>query len=232
MEIAHDFTIAAPLPAVWEVLSDPRRAVSALPGASITELNGEDFAAELAIKLGPMNLRYGGRGTMRSDAADHRIVISGNGIEQRGGGTVAATITAALTPAGTAGTAVAVVVDLDLTGKPAQFGRGILTEVVTRLTGIFVKRLEDQIRSGAAPAPSGTRPSGAVATPAPEALDLLGGPAALLRKYAPAIGAFAGGVALTLLATRRRRPAGPESAGRVVVVLASDRLLELLRAVE
>jgi len=202
MKIDHEFTIDAASSRVWEVLIDPARVVTCLPGASLDSVEGDAFEGRMAVKLGPMSLTYRGKGTLTAEPEAQRILIAGSGTEQRGAGTAAATITVQLSAAADR-TAVSVGIDLDLAGKPAQFGRGILAEVVTRLAGVFAQRLEASLaESPAVEARAATAP----AEEADDALDLLGlGRAVIARRLLPIAVGVATIAAITLAVRQLRR---------------------------
>lgn len=199
MEIKQEFTIAAPLDKVWPVLIDVERVVPSLPGASLDSFEGENFAGGISVKLGPVHLKYGGEGTMRHDDLAKSIEVVGRGSELRGGGTAAATITASMTPRSDGQTHVSMFMNLDLAGKPAQFGRGILVEVTSKLIATFVTRLEAQILAGDEFEP-----------PLPGEEDTVNvlslGGSALLKRAAPVIaGAVAGALVALIVRNLRNR---------------------------
>ncbi len=220
MNITHELSINAPLRDVWPVITDPGRAVAALPGATLDEVDGDTFRGSLGVKLGPMNLRYAGEGSLRHDAAKREVVIDGKGTEQRGSGGVTAKITAGLSELPAERTGIVVTVDLDLTGKPAQFGRGILGEVVKRMAATFVKRLEEIVQQSST-APAAVPPSSpvAVTTAAPESKRTRTSVVAALRPYLPAAAVVLSCVATTVL---MRRVVRVPSAPRLVVIVAED----------
>ena len=117
---------------------------------------------------------------MEKDEAAHRFVVDAKGKDKRGNGTAGAKVTVSMTDAG-GSTDVSVETDLAITGKPAQFGRGVMQDVSDKLLGQFVTCLEQRL---AAPEePSGGEP--AAASPAPEAADPPPAAAARLRRPPP-----------------------------------------------
>lgn len=216
MQITHELSIDAPLERVWPVITDPARAVAALPGATLDEVDGDIFRGSLGVKLGPMNLRYAGEGKLQSDLTSHEVVIDGKGTEQRGSGGVSASITARLSELPAQRTGVVVDIDLDLTGKPAQFGRGILSEVAKRLAGSFVKRLEQIVNAEDTTAVV-SQPT--KVTAAPEPLAAGGSMFGSVRSYLPAAAAVTGLVAGGVLLRRVLRTS---AVPRVIVVIAQD----------
>src|SRR5436305_9190630 len=141
-----------------------------MPGAALDSVTGDEFTGRVKVKLGPINLTYQGKASfVEKDEAAHKAVIDARGKDQRGNGTAAATITANLKPEGE-NTRVDVLTDLNITGRPAQFGRGVMTDVGNKLLGQFADKLAAQLGEGAAaPAePSGAAKAAATATGAVE----------------------------------------------------------------
>jgi carbon monoxide dehydrogenase subunit G len=147
IELRNTFTIPAPLEEAWQVLLDIERIAPCMPGAKIEAARGEEFDGSVKVKLGAMVLTYRGTAKIieRDDAA-HRAVIEGSAKEARGSGTAKATVVATLQPSGD-GTEVEVRTALHVTGKPAQFGRGVMAEVSERLIGQFADRLQEEMTS-------------------------------------------------------------------------------------
>lgn len=174
MQLMNDFEVALPPEQAWTLLTDLEKVAPCLPGASITGKDGDDFLGQAKIKVGPITAQYKGVARFTEmDAAAHRAVLLARGKDARGQGDATATVTATLSPNGT-GTRVLVETELALTGKVAQFGRGVLADVSGALMGIFADRLQEMVaaESGtaapAAPAASSTSTSAPPATAAPE----------------------------------------------------------------
>lgn len=163
MKIDHLLTIHAPIDRVWPVLQQPELVVDALPGVTLTSIEGEDFTGQMSVGLGPMRLNYGGEGILRYDESARAIHIDARGSEAKGAGNAAAVVDVSVTDGADESTRLSVAIDLDLQGKPAQFGRGILAEVVTRLATQFGKNLEKQVLTGPA-TPDASAPGQPVAT--------------------------------------------------------------------
>lgn len=146
MELTHDFVVPAPIDTAWATFMDLERVGNCFPGASVTEASGETFAGTVKVKLGPIALVYAGSGLfLERDDASHRAVIEAKGKDKRGNGTAGATVTLQLAPAeGGAATRVDVTTELAITGKPAQFGRGVMQDVSDKLLQQFVGCIEDQ----------------------------------------------------------------------------------------
>jgi carbon monoxide dehydrogenase subunit G len=177
MNLENSFTVAAPIDETWETLLDIERVAKCLPGAQI-EPGDEDgvYRGAMKVKLGPMTVDY--RGTARLQDVDedtHTASIAVQAREAKGQGTAAAVIRNQLEPQN-GGTRVVAVTDLKITGRQAQFGRGIMEDVASTMMGEFAKRLESEIGSGtAAPAAPAAQPSAAKedgSQEEPEALDV------------------------------------------------------------
>lgn len=167
MELRHDFTVPAPVEETWAAFNDLEMVAGCFPGASLTSVEGDDFKGSCKVKLGPIALVYNGTGTfLERDEAVHRFVLEAMGKDKRGNGTAGATVTAVLTAEGPDATRAAVVTDLHITGKPAQFGRGVIQDVSDKLLGQFMDCLESRVRGGEAPAEV-SAPSAGEASPEP-----------------------------------------------------------------
>src|SRR4051795_1421211 len=119
-----------------------------MPGGALDSVTGDDFTGRVKVKLGPINLTYQGKASfVEKDEAAHKAVIDARGKDQRGNGTAAAVVTAELKPEGDV-TRVDVLTDLNITGRPAQFGRGVMTDVGNKLLGQFADKLSAQLASG------------------------------------------------------------------------------------
>ncbi|MDQ1741976.1 MAG: hypothetical protein QOE23_315 [Pseudonocardiales bacterium] len=155
MQLTHSFTVPARIEQAWEVLLDIERIAPCMPGAALETVDGDDFTGSVKVRLGPIGLTYKGKASfVTKDAANHRAVIDAQGKDARGNGTAKATITATLTGEGS-GTAVNVVTDLNITGKPAQFGRGVMVDVGNRLIQQFADCLAGKLAE-AGPGGGGT----------------------------------------------------------------------------
>ena len=207
MELRHDFTVRAPVGEAWATLTDLERVGGCFPGAVVTDAGDEVFAGTVKVRLGPVALQYAGDCSFveRDDVA-HRAVIRAKGKDRRGNGTANASVTIELAPEGD-GTRVTVGTDLSVTGKPAQFGRGVMQDVSDRLLEQFVACLERQFapqESAAQPAPAAALPDAPALAATGEPIDL-GATAlpALARRYGPyAVAALAGLVLGWLLGRR------------------------------
>lgn len=160
IELRNTFTIPASVDEAWAVLLDIERVAPCMPGAKLESLNGDQFEGSVKVKLGAMVLTY--RGTAKiveRDEGAHRAVIEAAAKESRGAGTAKANVIAALHDRG-GETEVEVVTELHVTGKPAQFGRGVMADVSERLIGQFADRLrEEMVAPAADPAPTSSAPA-------------------------------------------------------------------------
>jgi len=148
MELNHDFEVGVPIAEAWEVLTDLRRIAPCMPGAELREIQGDEYRGVVKIKVGPISAEYGGAARFLEKVdSSHRAVLRAEGREARGQGNANATITASLEPSDK-GTKITVTTDLQITGKVAQFGRGVLADVSNKLLGQFVENLEAKVLSG------------------------------------------------------------------------------------
>ncbi|MGV9710659.1 SRPBCC family protein [Gordonia sp. NPDC003424] len=222
MQLEHTFSVDAPIADVWQALIDPNRVAGCMPGATLTEVDGDKFTGQIKVKIGPVALVYKGVGTfVEKDEGAHRAVIEGNAKESRGQGTAKATVSMSLKDEGdtTTGT---VLTDLAITGKPAQFGRGMLSDVGGKIIDQFSSCLSKKLagpepEAAPAPAATGAAPAAAaapqgggvaqpVAEPETEALDLMQyAGASVAKRVAPLVGAVVLGVILFVVVRRLRR---------------------------
>jgi carbon monoxide dehydrogenase subunit G len=155
VQLEHQFTVPAPPEVVWAAVVDPARVAPCMPGATLTEVDGSEFAGSVKVKLGPVSLLYKGSGQfVEIDEQSRRVVIKASGKDSRGNGTASATVTVTLKADG-ANTHGTVVTDLAITGKPAQFGRGMISEVGGKILDTFAAALAAQlgVEAPAEPAP-------------------------------------------------------------------------------
>jgi carbon monoxide dehydrogenase subunit G len=166
MKLEHEFTVPAPIDEAWKVLLDVERVAPCMPGATLLTIDGSEFTGTVKVKVGPIQVAYNGRAKFAEmDEGSHRAVIEASGKEARGSGTAAATVTTVLQPKGSAETTVRVETDLNVTGRPAQFGRGVMAEVGGKLIDQFATCLAEELSSPASAAAPGTTTS----APAPAA---------------------------------------------------------------
>ena len=171
MELTHRFTVPAPVEETWATFNDIEGVAGCFPGATVTSVEGDTFQGSCKVKLGPIALVYNGSGTfLDKDEANHSMKIEAKGKDKRGNGTAGANVSATMTANGDS-TDVVVVTDLAITGKPAQFGRGVMQDVSDKLLGQFVACVEkklgggDQAEEPAEPAAAAPAASAAAAAP-------------------------------------------------------------------
>jgi len=169
MKLENRFTVPVPRDQALQVLLDVERIAPCMPGAALTSREGDHFTGTVKVKVGPINLTYGGKAHFVSvDEAAGVVIIEGSGKETRGTGTAKALVTCRLVSNGET-TDVEVDTDLNVTGKPASFGRGVLADVSGKLVGQFASCLAEEILAGtpepaAAPAGTASADAGAAAT--------------------------------------------------------------------
>jgi carbon monoxide dehydrogenase subunit G len=148
MEITDSFRVSTPIDETWKVLLDIERIAPCLPGAKLEEIDGDEFRGYVKVKVGPITAQYKGTAKLAEvDEAQRRILIDASGRDTRGQGNASAKILVTMT-GDDAGTDVSVHTDLSITGKVAQFGRGVLGDVSAKLLGQFVERLEADVLGG------------------------------------------------------------------------------------
>lgn len=160
MKIENNFSVNAPIEDAWKVILDLERVAPCLPGAAIEEAAGDEYQGTMAVKLGPISARY--RGTVKveeTDESNHRVVLKATGKETRGQGSASATITSSMSEESGA-TNVVVETDMEVTGKVAQFGRGIMQDVASELMDRFSTCVEQEIVGGGSEGAGGSEEDG------------------------------------------------------------------------
>src|SRR5438094_705309 len=154
MELTNEFTVPVSIDDAWKLLTDVERIAPCMPGAELQEIHGDEYRGIVKVKVGPITAQYKGKATFveRDDNA-YKAVLRAEGRDTRGQGNANATITATLTPEGE-GTRVNVVTDLSITGRAAQFGRGVMADVSAKLLGQFVSCLETNVLGSGPAAPA------------------------------------------------------------------------------
>src|SRR5215212_6249012 len=148
MKINNEFTVSVPVEQAWNTMLDLERIAPCLPGASIQESEGDEYKGTMKVKIGPITANY--KGTVKfeeTDEENHRAVLNASGRDARGQGTASATIVSTLQEEGEE-TRVRVETDMKLTGRAAQFGRGIAQDVATKMLNQFADCLEREISGG------------------------------------------------------------------------------------
>lgn len=188
MELQNDFTVNVAVDKAWALLTDLEQIAPCMPGAKLEGVEGDTYLGLVKVKVGPITMSYKGTASfVERDDEKYYAVLRAEGRDTRGQGNAAAMIMAQLEPDGDR-TKVSVVTDLNITGKVAQFGRGALADVSTKLLGQFVERLEADLLGDKPAVPHPTSATGAPAAtdtaptargalradaPEPEPVDLL-----------------------------------------------------------
>ena len=235
MEISNSFTVDAPISEAWELLTNIPEIAPCLPGAKLTGVEDDVYSGGIKIKVGPVTAEYKGSAEfVERDEVNYKAVINGKGRDTRGAGNAQALITAQMVAVGEQ-TQVDIVTDLKVSGKVAQFGRGVMQDISTKLLGQFADCLEAKIKAGdelaaePADAPAdaasaaASSPADAASSPAAaadsagsskdsedEVLDLgdIGLGSVVAKQAAPVLGVLA---AIFLLLKLLRRNSGGES---------------------
>ena len=201
MDLENSFTVSAGVDTAWETLLDVEAIAPCMPGATLESVAGDEFTGNVKVKLGPVSMVYGGEACFISkDYAGHTAVIVGTGKESRGTGTAKANVTIKLVAESSSQTRVDVATELTITGKAAQFGRGVMQDVAGRLVTQFAGNLEQVIagRSGSvgAVAPAPIKTSDSV-----NLLATAGAP--ILKRVVPVVIAIAGAVGVIIIIASR-----------------------------
>lgn len=207
MQLINEFCVPVPVGQAWELLTDVERIAPCLPGAQLLGVEGDEYRGAVKVKVGPITAAYQGTVVFeQKDESARRAVMKAVGRETRGQGNAAALVTAELKEDGDR-TTVMVTTDLTISGKAAQFGRGVLADVATKLLKQFADNLEANVLSATATAsPATTVSETPQAAPAAESVDLLQTLAApVAKRIAPFAAALAAGLAIGFLLGRRGR---------------------------
>lgn len=212
MKLENEFRVSVPIDRAWEVLTDIPLITPCLPGASLTDHDADDYKGKIKIKVGPVTADYSGSAVfVTRDEATHHVEISASGRDSRGSGNASATITADMSTDGD-GTKVSIVTDLKISGKVAQFGKGMIAEVSGKLIDQFVDCIEQELLGEAIidqVAAESTTASGAAAPARPrpqqaETLDLMEYAGnSMYKRLIPVMAVIAVLIALRLILRRR-----------------------------
>ena len=188
MQLQNTFKVPVPVDEAWRIMLDVEQIAPCMPGATVDQVVGDDVEGRVKVKLGPIVVTYRGKLTFAErDQAAHRVTMNAAAREVRGSGTASARVEATMRDVGDA-TEVVVTTDLNITGKPAQFGRNVMADVSARIIDEFAANLARQLEAGTSESvgddvtavPAAERPSA-------ESLDLLGAAGApVLKRLAPA----------------------------------------------
>jgi carbon monoxide dehydrogenase subunit G len=148
MDLSHRFRVPASVEEAWTAFNHLDRIAPCFPGATITTVSGNDFEGSIKVKLGPVALFYNGSGRfIERDPDAHRVVIEAQGEDRRGNGTATARVTASFA-GDEKSTDVEVLTALDITGKPAQFGPGVISDVSDKLLNQFASNVSGRLAEG------------------------------------------------------------------------------------
>src|SRR5215510_4433739 len=178
MELEHSFTVPVPKSRAWDVLLDVERVAPCMPGATLDSVDGDEIRGRIKVKVGPINMTYAGTARFVERDKDAGVVtLEASGKETRGAGTASASVRSVLEDRGQE-THVNVLTTLSVTGKPAQFGRGVMNEVGGRLLTIFASNLAALLAEQEVAATDGQAAtvSSATAEPAGMAAPAVGAP--------------------------------------------------------
>jgi carbon monoxide dehydrogenase subunit G len=212
IELDNSFTVPVPPEQAWDVLLDVETIAPCMPGASVLSVEGDEIQGQVKVKLGPLSLTYKGTAKFtEKDQESHTIAIEASGKETRGAGTASANVTATLKPGDTgAETVVSIHTSLNVTGRPAQFGRSLLPEVSGKLIQQFATNLEAMITADTTTADTATEETAEPATdeaPAPETGEEPAG--ATVKAAAESATAVSAPAAAKPTAPALKRPAAP-----------------------
>ena len=154
MDLEHSFIIPVPPEQAWQALLDVEQVAPCMPGATVDDFDGEVISGKIKIKVGPVQMTYAGKARFtEKDEATKTVVLEASGKETRGSGTASATIRSSLQDE-QGQTRVLVRTTMTVTGRPAQFGRGVMAEVGGRIIGKFATNLAAQLSGEGAAAPA------------------------------------------------------------------------------
>jgi carbon monoxide dehydrogenase subunit G len=228
VKIEDNFRVAVPVDEAWKVLLDVERIAPCMPGAQLQEIEGDEYRGIVKVKVGPITAQYKGAARItETDEASRVVVIKAEGRDTRGQGNASAVVTATLAPDGD-GTIVSIDTDLNVTGKVAQFGRGVKADVSSKLLGQFAECLQSTVLSGNGSAADADAPGTTTTTTEPaaseetapassngvrtidspeaEPVDLIGASSdAVIKRVLPIVAALVTLLAVRSLLRRRKR---------------------------
>ena len=152
MELEHSFTIPVPPEQAWQVLLDVEQVAPCMPGATVDSFDGDVVTGRIKVKVGPVAMTYAGTARfVERDEQSRTVTLEASGKETRGAGTASATIRSSLQDEG-GQTNVVVHTSMSVTGRPAQFGRGVMAEVGGRIIEKFAANLAALLAGEGSPA--------------------------------------------------------------------------------
>jgi uncharacterized protein len=160
VKLENEFTVPVDIDTVFDALNDPEKVTPCFPGATLDSRDGDDFTGTVKVKLGPISMTYKGKGTfVERDKTNHKVVVDAQGRDSRGNGTASAKATLTMTDDG-GKTKVNVLTEMQVTGKPAQFGRGVMADVGDKILGQFASCLADEFGSSTSGGPAAATVTG------------------------------------------------------------------------
>jgi hypothetical protein len=211
LKFEDSFVVPVPVPEAWEAMTDIGRVAPCLPGAELLEVRDDEFHGLVKLKLGPITVNYAGTARFETlEPETRRMVIAAQGRDKHGQGTVKADLELVLSDVDGQGTEVALTQDIAITGRAAQFGRGVLNDVTKQMMGRFADSLTAMLTADEAPSsPAGEADAGAppLAAPGPEgeAIDMVAVVRGVASENRAAIAAFAATVIALIALLRLRR---------------------------
>ena len=146
MRLENSVTLGLPVEDAWKVLTDGERIAPCIPGAELQEVAGDEYRGIFRVKVGAITAQYRGAVRLREvDEAGRRIVLEAEGSETDDPRHASATVRATLADAGEGRTRVAIETDLAISGRIAQYGRGVLADVSSALLADFAGCLEREV---------------------------------------------------------------------------------------
>lgn len=204
MDLSHSFEVGQPIDRTWSVLTDIEQVAACVPGAELREVSGLEFRGVIHAKIGPITTEYAGEAVVvGQNHADRKVVVNGQGLDADGEGRAEATLTARLEAVSDTRTQVNIDTDITLTGRVAQLGRGVISEVGDALVAQFADNLDAHMSNGGGVASTARPLRRTVEMPAPEAIDLMDAARTPLLKRLAGLGLAA--VVLALVVRRFRR---------------------------
>ena len=227
MEFSNEFRVSLPADPAWDLLNDVERIAPCMPGAQLTGADGDEYQGTVKVRVGPVSVQYKGTATIEArDLENRTLTLRAAGRDSRGQGNASAHVTALLVPDGD-GTRVTVTTQLSVTGKVAQFGKGVMEDISRKLLSQFTVNLEEMLAAekqqepeagfaDARQAPEESE-SGLAAPPAPAPPPKPATPAAMPGSAAEATQSASSGSVSTVTAAPAK-PAAPAPAREVEAI--------------
>lgn len=186
MELTNDFVIDRPVDETWVILNDLEFIAPCMPGARLTEIEGDEYRGTVKIKVGPITAQYKGKASfVEQDAENHKAQLKAEGRDPRQGN-ANAMVFATMEPSGDDATKVTIHTDLKLSGKVASFGRGIIEDVSKNILGQFVENLRQKLETEGVPTGDGAAADAPAAEASANGAGEAAAPAADAAAEAPA----------------------------------------------